>query len=76
VPEDQDKKNTKLFADFKHVVWHESFKKMFESLVVVSVDGTCYIHCGDNIERGLCPFVMIVSADFEEQCVIRLLFQA
>lgn len=54
------------FTNFKRVIWHESFRKILESLSVISQIGFM-VECGDGTRRRLYPFVHILSADYEEQ---------
>jgi hypothetical protein len=59
------------FVDFKRIVWHESFEKLLDSIGEHSKTGFA-VECGDGIERVLYPFVIILSADYEEQYVISI----
>jgi hypothetical protein len=68
VAEDEAEKGKKEFVDFKRVVWHESFRKLLETIAPYSKTG-CWIKCGDGKTRRLFPFILILSADYEEQCV-------
>ena len=65
VDEEASETGKKEFADFKHVVWHDSFSHLLKSLQSHASTGymTC---CGDNILRWLFPLILIVSADYEE----------
>ena len=54
------------WADFKQVVWHESFYKLVESIEAYSVTG-CWVACGDGINRHIYPLILILAADYEEQ---------
>ena len=56
------------WVDFKKVIWHEGFKRILESVQVLSKVG-CVVRCGDGIERKLFPYVHILAADYEEQYV-------
>ncbi|TFK25318.1 hypothetical protein FA15DRAFT_703863 [Coprinopsis marcescibilis] len=69
VPEDADKMGTQWFADFKRVVWHEGFENILESIVEYSKTGY-FFQCGDHVKCRVFPIVMILSADYEEQCVM------
>ncbi|THU80412.1 hypothetical protein K435DRAFT_695754, partial [Dendrothele bispora CBS 962.96] len=60
------------FANFKAAVWHEAFSKILDSIVLHSQTG-CLVDCGDKIQRHLCPIPYILSADFEEQCIMALI---
>ena len=63
----RDKKKPEFVA-FKQTVWHESFSLIIQSIVGHSKMG-CYIHCGDNVRQWIFPFVIILSADYKEQCI-------
>ncbi|KAK7438754.1 hypothetical protein VKT23_017884 [Stygiomarasmius scandens] len=60
------------FANFKSAVWHKSFEKILDSLIPHSKTG-CSVLCGDNTSRHLFPIPYILSADYEEQCVMALI---
>jgi hypothetical protein len=50
----------------KHVVWHEAFYKLLETIEKISKTGVWH-DCADEIRRHLFPLLLILSADFEEQ---------
>ena len=54
------------WANFKRVVWHESFYKLLESIEEYSKKG-CWVRCGDGVERHVYPLILILAADYEEQ---------
>ncbi|KAI0749834.1 hypothetical protein C8Q80DRAFT_1269641 [Daedaleopsis nitida] len=58
-------------ATYKRVVWHEGLRIVFTSIKDETFVGI-WINCGDGEERWLFIFVMILSADFEEQGVMSL----
>ncbi|KAF6755064.1 hypothetical protein DFP72DRAFT_1033140 [Ephemerocybe angulata] len=66
---DQGECSDKEFADYKRVVWHGCLGKLFESILEKGMKG-CWIKCGDGVERWLFPFILILSADYEEQCTM------
>jgi Plavaka transposase len=68
VKEEAGKKGTTTFAHFKCAVWHESFKKLLETIKYHSKTGFIIV-CSDRIERCLFLFIVILSADYEEQYV-------
>ena len=68
VEEEAGKEGTTSFADFKCTVWHESFKKLLETIKYHSKIGFMIV-CSDRVERCLFPFIVILSADYEEQYV-------
>ncbi|EDR01163.1 uncharacterized protein LACBIDRAFT_333567 [Laccaria bicolor S238N-H82] len=66
VQEDESEKGKKAYVDFKTVVWHESFRKLLESIRDHSKLGF-WFKCGDDILCRLFPLILILSADYEEQ---------
>ncbi|EDR00662.1 uncharacterized protein LACBIDRAFT_313195 [Laccaria bicolor S238N-H82] len=72
VLEDETEKGKKAYVDFKTVVWHESFRKLLESIRDHSKLGF-WFKCGDDIIRRLFALILILSADYEEQCVMALI---
>ncbi|KAI0257967.1 hypothetical protein BC834DRAFT_837424, partial [Gloeopeniophorella convolvens] len=60
------------YANFKCVVWHESFYILLEILAGHAEKG-CWLQCGDEIARQFFPGILILSADYEEQCVMSLI---
>ncbi len=54
------------FTNFKRAVWHESFRKILESIKDYSYVGYSK-KCGDEEIRDLYPFVAATSSDYEEQ---------
>ncbi|KAG1874972.1 hypothetical protein F4604DRAFT_2009023 [Suillus subluteus] len=72
VEEEKQYSGTQSFVNFKNVVWHESFKCLLKSLASLSKTGFC-VKCWDAIERLFYPLILILSADYEEQCVMTLI---
>ncbi|KAH9061804.1 hypothetical protein EDB83DRAFT_2506592 [Lactarius deliciosus] len=72
VKEDPMERNKPAFVNFKRTVWHESFFVIIQSIVTHSKTG-CWLECGDGVKRWLFPMVLILSADYEEQCVMSLI---
>ncbi|KAG2133578.1 uncharacterized protein EDB93DRAFT_1242820 [Suillus bovinus] len=59
------------FINLKRVIWHEAFLKLLELVAQHSESG--YSHtCYDKIARWLFPIILILSADYEEQCMMSL----
>ncbi|KAF9019316.1 hypothetical protein BDP27DRAFT_1439933 [Rhodocollybia butyracea] len=54
-------------------LWHESFLKILESVTLISSTGQTLI-CADGIQRDLYPYILILSSDYEEQCVMTLIW--
>ncbi|KAG7088002.1 hypothetical protein E1B28_012041 [Marasmius oreades] len=69
IQEEAKHKKKKAFVDFKTVVWHEAALKMFESLQIYAEVG-CVLRCGDQIQRLIFVILLILSADYEEQCIM------
>ncbi|KAG1864363.1 hypothetical protein F4604DRAFT_1893404 [Suillus subluteus] len=72
VKEDRDHAGKPSWVNFKNTVWHESFLKILSSLASKSHMGQ-WFECPDNIQRWFFPIILILSADYEEQCVISLI---
>ncbi|KAG2057487.1 hypothetical protein BDR06DRAFT_980881 [Suillus hirtellus] len=72
VSEKADEEGKTGFVNFKHIVWHKSFLKLLELIVQYSKTG--YVHqCFDMIICWLFPILLILSADYEEQCMMSLI---
>ncbi|KAG2155790.1 uncharacterized protein EDB93DRAFT_1262085 [Suillus bovinus] len=72
VEEDRKYSGTQSFVNFKNVIWHESFKRLLKSIALLSKTG-CWVMCWDNIKCLFYPLILILSADYEEQCVMALI---
>ncbi|KZP28161.1 hypothetical protein FIBSPDRAFT_729690, partial [Athelia psychrophila] len=68
-PSERGKKNWVLH---KNIVWHEAFRKILKMIQKYSKIGFSH-SCADAIVRWLWPFILILSADYEEQCVMALI---
>ncbi|KAG1725468.1 hypothetical protein EDD22DRAFT_982843 [Suillus occidentalis] len=72
VPEDAGEEGKLGYTMLKRIVWHESFKKLLEHAAQYSKTG--YSHKSHNdILRWLFPVILILSADYEEQCMMSLI---
>ncbi|KAH9477174.1 hypothetical protein JR316_0011092 [Psilocybe cubensis] len=71
VEEDSGESGKTLFINFKRIVWHKGFYEILVSIQQYATTGF-HIKCADAILRWLFFFVLIISADYEEQCVIAL----
>ncbi|KAG6326821.1 hypothetical protein ID866_12268 [Astraeus odoratus] len=72
VPEDSDEDHKHSYVNLKHVVWHRLFLKLLESIILLSKTGFAH-KCFDGILHWLYPLILILSADYEEQCVMALI---
>ncbi|KAG2336213.1 hypothetical protein BDR05DRAFT_1006072 [Suillus weaverae] len=72
VKEDPKHSKKKSFVNFKNAVWHESFLKLLEAVIVHSKSGY-WFECWDRVQHLLWPIILILSADYEEQCVMSLI---
>ncbi|KAG1841947.1 hypothetical protein F4604DRAFT_1828380 [Suillus subluteus] len=72
VPEDASEEGKLGYTTLKRVVWHESFVKLLVNLDQYSKTGYSYA-CYDNILRWLFPVILILSGDYEEQCMMSLI---
>ncbi|KAI5999855.1 hypothetical protein F5J12DRAFT_784618 [Pisolithus orientalis] len=72
VPELVSEERKTSYVNFKCVVWHKAFYKLLEKVAELSKVG--YLHeCYDNIHWWLFPVILILSADYEELCVMMLI---
>lgn len=69
VEEDSAEAGKKGFVDFKRVVWHKAFYTIVESIEEYAELGFA-LDCGDGVRRKIYPSILIISADYEEQCVV------
>jgi hypothetical protein len=53
------------FVNFKNAVYHEAFKVFLQKITQHSHIGS-NTKCGDGTFRVLWPFVLMLSADYEE----------
>ncbi|KAI6027155.1 hypothetical protein EDC04DRAFT_2605916 [Pisolithus marmoratus] len=72
VPELAQEERKTSYANFKHTVWHEAFFKLLEKVAELSKVGYLY-ECYDKVLRWLFPIILILSADYEELCVMTLI---
>ncbi|KAG1904216.1 uncharacterized protein F5891DRAFT_1126635 [Suillus fuscotomentosus] len=72
VPEDASEEGKLGYTTMKHVVWHESFVKLLVNLDQFSKTGYSY-SCYDKILCWLFPVILILSGDYEEQCMMSLI---
>ncbi|KAG1851702.1 hypothetical protein F4604DRAFT_1883568 [Suillus subluteus] len=72
VPEDAGEEGQLGYTTLKRVVWHELFFKLLEHAAQYSKTG--YLHkCHNDVLRWLFPIILILSADYEEQCMMSLI---
>ncbi|KAG2074347.1 hypothetical protein BDR04DRAFT_976913, partial [Suillus decipiens] len=72
VPEDAGEEGKLGYTTLKRVVWHESFLKLLEHAAQYSK--TRYLcKCHNDILRWLFPVILILFADYEEQCMMSLI---
>ncbi|KAI0309431.1 hypothetical protein OF83DRAFT_1166855 [Amylostereum chailletii] len=72
VDEDPAEAKKPGFANFKRVVWHQAFYEVLQSVIEASKTGQ-WFRCGVDQERHLFPMILILSADYEEQCFMSLI---
>ncbi|KZP04009.1 hypothetical protein FIBSPDRAFT_904596 [Athelia psychrophila] len=60
------------FVNHKNAVWHASFELFLEEVIQYTKTGISHT-CGDSIRRLLYPILLILSADYEEQCIMTLI---
>ncbi|SJL09055.1 uncharacterized protein ARMOST_12431 [Armillaria ostoyae] len=67
VEEEEDNKGKPLWINFKRVVWHEAFRKILGSIAQYSRSGYAFKLPNSEKVIILYPFILILSADYEEQ---------
>ncbi|KAG0696432.1 hypothetical protein DFH29DRAFT_984614 [Suillus ampliporus] len=72
VPEDASEEGKHGYTTMKRVVWHVSFVKLLVNLDQYSKTGYSY-SCYDKVLRWLFPVILILSGDYEEQCMMSLI---
>ncbi|KIJ59110.1 hypothetical protein HYDPIDRAFT_177922 [Hydnomerulius pinastri MD-312] len=72
VPEDAEEEGKLGYTNLKRVIWHESFAQLLNDVTRYSTTGYAYT-CYDKVMRWLFPIVLILSADYEEQCMMSLI---
>ncbi|KAJ3500219.1 hypothetical protein NLJ89_g9890 [Agrocybe chaxingu] len=72
VEEDAGESGKRGFINLKRVVWHHAFLEILESIVKYTFTGY-ELRCGDDVTRQIFFFILILSADYEEQCVMALI---
>ncbi|KAG1763350.1 hypothetical protein EV702DRAFT_982923 [Suillus placidus] len=73
VPEDSEEDGKLMYVNLKRVVWHEGFLKLLETIILYAKTGYAHL-CYDGIVRWLYAFILLLSADYEEQCVMALIW--
>ncbi|EIW76794.1 hypothetical protein CONPUDRAFT_63473 [Coniophora puteana RWD-64-598 SS2] len=70
--DDPEKEGKLSYTNFKRVVWHKSFKTFIEDIGTYSNAGMVH-DCFDGQKRVLFPAIFVLSADYEEQCMMALI---
>ncbi|KAI5981970.1 hypothetical protein EDD15DRAFT_2182044 [Pisolithus albus] len=73
VPEDPQEEGRLGYTNLKRTVWHESFVKLLGDVAHYSQTGYLHTSSYDNVTRWLFPVVLMLSADYEEQCMMSLI---
>ncbi|KAI6005210.1 hypothetical protein F5J12DRAFT_905946 [Pisolithus orientalis] len=72
VPESAKEEGKTSYTNYKHIIWHEAFLCIIDRLAELSKLGYKY-ECYDKITWQLFPLILILSADYEEQCMMSLI---
>ncbi|KIO04654.1 hypothetical protein M404DRAFT_26107 [Pisolithus tinctorius Marx 270] len=72
VPESAKEEGKTGYTNYKCVIWHEASLCIIDRLAELSKLGYKY-ECYDKITRWLFPLILILSADYEEQCMMSLI---
>ncbi|KAG1834628.1 hypothetical protein DFJ58DRAFT_670597 [Suillus subalutaceus] len=73
VPEDSKEDGKLSYVNLKRVVWHDRFLKLLETIILYAKTGYAHL-CSDGIVRWLYAFILLLLADYEEQCVMALIW--
>ncbi|KAG2750897.1 hypothetical protein P692DRAFT_201839120 [Suillus brevipes Sb2] len=71
VKDEKDHAGKPSWVNFKNAVWHEVFLKILSPLASKSSTGQ-WFECLDSIQHWFFPSILILSADYEVQCVMSL----
>ncbi|KZT70542.1 hypothetical protein DAEQUDRAFT_667378, partial [Daedalea quercina L-15889] len=71
VDEGTAEEGKKGFVDFKRIVWHKAFYELLKKIEPLSKTG--YQYSSADIDKLFYPFVAILAADYEEQCIMALI---
>ncbi|KAK0493602.1 hypothetical protein EDD18DRAFT_1107980 [Armillaria luteobubalina] len=73
VEDDPKHKGKPTWINFKQVVWHESFRKIIESIEDYSSTGYAFKLPHSGCIIVIYPFILILCADYEEHCMMTLI---
>ncbi|KAG1851348.1 hypothetical protein DFJ58DRAFT_729007 [Suillus subalutaceus] len=72
VPTDSNNDGKLSYTNLKRVIWHKAFIKLLESIILCSKTGFAH-KCFNTTMWWLYPLILLLSADYEEQCVMALI---
>ncbi|KAI5986488.1 hypothetical protein EDD15DRAFT_2389855 [Pisolithus albus] len=72
VPESAKEEGKTGYTNYKRIIWHEAFHFILDKVAELSKIGYKY-ECYDKITRWLFPLILILSADYEELCMMCLI---
>ncbi|KAH9009890.1 hypothetical protein EDB84DRAFT_1446058 [Lactarius hengduanensis] len=73
IPETAADSGKPEFVNFKRDVWHRAFHCIIDS-IINKLKAGCWLQCADGTEQHFFPGVIILSADYEEQCIMSLIW--
>ncbi|KAI6016297.1 hypothetical protein BKA83DRAFT_4497922 [Pisolithus microcarpus] len=73
VPEDAEEEGKLGYTTLKCVIWHESFSRLLSDIQQHSKTGYNHTSCYNQVTCWLFPVVLILSVDYEEQCMMSLI---
>ncbi|KAG2148143.1 uncharacterized protein EDB93DRAFT_1103812 [Suillus bovinus] len=74
VSEDSEQSNKLSYTNLKCIVWHEAFLKFLEVIILYSKTGFAH-QCFNDIPRWLYALILLLSANYKEQCVMALIHE-
>ncbi|KAG1898174.1 uncharacterized protein F5891DRAFT_1129601 [Suillus fuscotomentosus] len=72
VPDNSDEDGKLTYVNLKCVIWHKAFFKLLETIIIYAETGYVYM-CYDSIMRWLYVFILLLLADYKEQCMMVLI---
>ncbi|KAI6002407.1 hypothetical protein F5J12DRAFT_947888 [Pisolithus orientalis] len=73
VPKDAEEEGKLGYITLKCIVWHKSFSRLLSDIMQHSKTGYIHMSHHDQVTCWLFPVILILSADYKEQCMMLLI---
>ncbi|KAI6142404.1 hypothetical protein BKA82DRAFT_3985064 [Pisolithus tinctorius] len=73
VPKDTEEEGKLGYTTLKCIVWHESFSRLLSDIMQHLKTGYIHMLHHDQVTHWLFPVILILSVDYEEQCMMLLI---